>query len=60
MIPTATPAWHQTQHPGPVKIESSTNATKENFGNTQRTKDKDGDYDGDNGNNNGFGNNNNH
>ena len=39
--------WHQTQHPSPIKVISSTNATKDNFGNTQRPLDSDGDYDGD-------------
>ena len=38
--------WHQTQHPGKVKINSATAATKDNFGNTQRPLDSDGDYDG--------------
>ena len=44
--------WNQTTHPGKVTIDSDTNATKKNFGNTQLKLDSDGDYDGDTGNNN--------
>jgi hypothetical protein len=44
VIPVATPAWHQTQHPGTVKIQSGTNMPKANFGNTQRPANKYGGF----------------
>ncbi len=44
VIPSATPAWHQTQHPGTVKIQSGTNMAKANFGNTQRPANKYGGF----------------
>jgi hypothetical protein len=47
VIPTATPAWRQTDHPSKVRIQSGTVSTNDNFGNTQKVIVGRGDHDND-------------